>query len=842
MQARNFLLFIVLTILILYGWWQLEGRLAPNRAQDQKAAETKKAEEEAKAAKEKEAADARRADEEAKAVRLNNAQSAAAAVAITVAAASQPRDLQGAAPLAALAGVRAEREAKNTAARRPSEPQELVTLGSDDPASPFHLKVIVDPLGAVVRQIILNKFRAGDDWGQPTDRLLELLPLAENRRDGSFLLLHYDDPRDKRPLDTLAKRRWQMTHEGTETLDDGRQRVSVSFATTVNGVRITKTFGLTENEYHLSLEVGLKRVDSGDKPVEFRYQVAGAHGLPVEGKWYTSVFRNALIARLEKGSVDRDIQDLRQISIWGGGKRIDKDKGKPIRYAAVAVQFFASVIVVDDEQENQDFLAHARPTLETYVVKGRFKGTKDRGTRFVVETDDQKEQTFYVGNNAAVVGRVASLQKGERVAVVATSEIDRRDEAHEVALALPDESRTQPLWVDDITVRVTTEPIELRKDEVVHKYLLYNGPVKPSLLGMPGHASVPAAVVERYVDKLKLNTLTDYQSASWIGSFSKTIYWTDLLILCTNLMHWVLSQLNRIIPNYGLCIICLTVLVRGLMFPISRKQALMSMKMQELAPEMKKLQAKYKGDRQALGMATMELYRKHKVNPFGTCWFLLLQMPIFMGLYFCLQESVYFRLAGAWPTWIHNLAAPDMLWRWGEGIPWLSSPDNYGGFLYLGPYLNLLPLIAVTLMIFQQKMLTPPPQDEQQEMQQKVMKYMMIFFGLLFYKVAAGLCIYFIASSIWGFAERRLLPKKNLNVGPISADAALQGILAAPTESAVTTTPGAGGKGRKQGRGRKRLDGKIQKADADGNGTVWSRFRRRVGAWWADMVKKADKK
>ena len=80
--------------------------------------------------------------------------------------------------------------------------------------------------------------------------------------------------------------------------------------------------------------------------------------------------------------------------------------------------------------------------------------------------------------------------------------------------------------------------------------------------------------------------------------------------------------------------------------------------------------------------------------------------------------------------------------------------------MYLGPFFNLLPIIAVTLMIIQQKMLTPPPTDEQQEMQQKIMKYMMVFFGLMFYKVAAGLCLYFIASSAWGFAERKLLPKK----------------------------------------------------------------------------------
>src|SRR5438132_12759908 len=101
-----------------------------------------------------------------------------------------------------------------------------------------------------------------------------------------------------------------------------------------------------------------------------------------------------------------------------------------------------------------------------------------------------------------------------------------------------------------------------------------------------------------------------------------------------------------------------------------------------------------------------------------------------------------------------------MLFWWSESIPWISRPEDHGGMLYLGPYFNLLPVIAVGFMIYQQSKLTPPPADEQQAMQQKMMKYMMIFFGLMFYKVAAGLCIYFIASSIWGLTERKLLPKR----------------------------------------------------------------------------------
>ena len=81
------------------------------------------------------------------------------------------------------------------------------------------------------------------------------------------------------------------------------------------------------------------------------------------------------------------------------------------------------------------------------------------------------------------------------------------------------------------------------------------------------------------------------------------------------------------------------------MHPVSRKQARTTMRMQSLQPELDKLKEKYKDDKQALQMAQMELYRKHGINPLGSCWMMFLQMPVFLGLYYCLQESIHFRLA-----------------------------------------------------------------------------------------------------------------------------------------------------------------------------------------------------
>ena len=140
-----------------------------------------------------------------------------------------------------------------------------------------------------------------------------------------------------------------------------------------------------------------------------------------------------------------------------------------------------------------------------------------------------------------------------------------------------------PVWVDDINVRVATDVITLDSDdEVVQKYLLYNGPVKPRLLG---YIQEPAGVAQRWDEQgSRVSGAGDVlrrsrpehddglSVARHDGPLCRPIYWTWLLIHTTNLMHWVLSKLLWIIPSYGLAIMFLTMMVRGLMFPVSRKR------------------------------------------------------------------------------------------------------------------------------------------------------------------------------------------------------------------------------------------------------------------------------
>jgi YidC/Oxa1 family membrane protein insertase len=226
-------------------------------------------------------------------------------------------------------------------------------------------------------------------------------------------------------------------------------------------------------------------------------------------------------------------------------------------------------------------------------------------------------------------------------------------------------------------------------------------------------------------------------------------------------LSWVLHLCYGLIGNYGIAIILLTVLVRALMLPVSRQAAKNAQMMQALAPEMKKIQEKYKKDMEKKAAAQKELFAKHNYNPLSGCLLMFLQLPIFLGLYRCLAVDVELRQASFIPglQWCSNLAGPDMMWYWQPAVWEIVGHPSKG---YLGPYLNVLPLITIVLFMMHQKLFMPPPQDEQQKMQQGMMKYMMIFMGFLFFKVPAGLCIYFIISSLWGVVERKALPQPKI--------------------------------------------------------------------------------
>lgn len=241
----------------------------------------------------------------------------------------------------------------------------------------------------------------------------------------------------------------------------------------------------------------------------------------------------------------------------------------------------------------------------------------------------------------------------------------------------------------------------------------------------------------------------------WFGGVSK-------------MLGSILHLLNRLSGNYALAIILLTVLVRLCLFPLSRNAAVQAQRMQELAPELKKIAEKYKDDMEGRLRAQRDFQKRVGFNPLAGCLPALLQLPIFIGLYRCLSVDIELRQEplSRYLQWCNNLAAPDMFYFWGD---WLWEYLSGRGTGWLGPYFNILPVFVVALFLLQQKLFMPPPTDEQQKVTQKVMFIMTLMMGLFFFRVAAGLCIYFITSSLWGIAERIIVKRTLPPAKPVPA-------------------------------------------------------------------------
>lgn len=733
-----------------------------------------------------------------------------------------------------------------------TEKIEVVTIGGDA-RSGFHMEVDFTTLGGGVRKLRLNKFQEADRWGRPVfkklptgdvqEAPLDLIP--DDREMASFLLYHYPHHEAEHPYTTLGERNWTL-----EEVSRGENEHTVRFRTHVPGMEhlvLRRIFTLKKGTYHLGMTLEIhdtrQRTGENDTRTTFRYQLAGAHGLPIEGDWYTYTYRNAIIGMVDsRGGLWRELEDSYHISLRQGGDRVPQGgRGQSfLQYAGVGTQYFASVIAVDPQQpaagqggvDRKDILAYARPTQETEEHRYRLDDIRKNQAQVLATLwDSRMQERLHLLPRALADLEEEGIKPGDLV--YASTYITR---GRTVVTRFRKSHYPRP-QTDDITVRVISEPVELLPGQKrVHKFLLYHGPVKVRQLDQfSSDKTVHADLVNLYADDLYLRTLTDYRSPGPIGWISQFFLCTDIFIFFTKLMHWLLYWLKFLVfGNEGLSIILLTVVVRGLMFPISRKQTLMTMKMQELSPELKKLQEKYKDDQRALHAATMELYRKHHVNPFGCGLTFALQLPVFLGLYYALQESISFRLAPF--LWMENLAAPDMLFYWGQGFPPFTDLDvtlapafvgglPYYGMLalfYLGPYFNLLPILAIGLMFLQQKLTMPPPRDDIERQNYRTMKFTMILFGILFYKVSSGLTLYFIATTLWGLAERQMLPKKK----PVTEGEPAR--LATLPSSTPSASPPPMKRSRRKGRGKK--------------GDEPKKPFQKVQDWWNEILKQAKKK
>ncbi|MCJ8169432.1 membrane protein insertase YidC [Atopomonas sediminilitoris] len=188
-------------------------------------------------------------------------------------------------------------------------------------------------------------------------------------------------------------------------------------------------------------------------------------------------------------------------------------------------------------------------------------------------------------------------------------------------------------------------------------------------------------------------------------------------------IFWLLEHIHALLGNWGWSIIVLTILIKLAFFPLSAASYRSMAKMRTLAPKMQSLRELHGDDRQKMSQAMMEMYKKEKINPLGGCLPILVQMPVFLALYWVLLESVEMRQA-PWMFWIHDLAVMD-------------------------PYF-ILPIIMGVSMFLQQ-MLNPTPPDP---MQAKVMKMLPIIFTFFFLWFPAGLVLYWVVNNVLSIAQQ----------------------------------------------------------------------------------------
>ncbi len=202
-------------------------------------------------------------------------------------------------------------------------------------------------------------------------------------------------------------------------------------------------------------------------------------------------------------------------------------------------------------------------------------------------------------------------------------------------------------------------------------------------------------------------------------------------------LHWLLSMVQTIVVNWGVAIICLTFIVRGGMYPLTKAQYTSMAKMRMLQPKLQAMRERIGDDRQRMSQEMMELYKKEKVNPLGGCLPIMFQMPIFISLYWALMESVELRHSPFF-GWIHDLSAQD-------------------------PY-YILPILMGISMFIIQKM---SPTTVTDPMQQKIMMFMPVMFSAFFLFFPSGLVLYYLVSNIVTLIQQTLiyrsLEKKGLH-------------------------------------------------------------------------------
>lgn len=276
--------------------------------------------------------------------------------------------------------------------------------------------------------------------------------------------------------------------------------------------------------------------------------------------------------------------------------------------------------------------------------------------------------------------------------------------------------QTVPVYVqspEDLVELIVTGVILGPKEVKSNSFRLFVGPKISSLLK---EVEAPGKPIYR----IRLDQLINF---GLFGPFSK-------------IMLSILLIFHRLVRNYGVAIIMLTILINIVLYPLTVKRIKSAMKMQELQPKMARLRERYRDDPQRMQRELMKLYKEHGINPMSGCWPMLLQLPIFWALFNMLREAIELR------------GAHFVLW-----IKDLSEPDTLGVIPGIGIPIRVLPILMGISMFYQQKisMTSTDPQ------QAKYMKYLPLIFTFIFFGFPSGLVLYWLTSNLLAILQQYLM-------------------------------------------------------------------------------------
>lgn len=217
------------------------------------------------------------------------------------------------------------------------------------------------------------------------------------------------------------------------------------------------------------------------------------------------------------------------------------------------------------------------------------------------------------------------------------------------------------------------------------------------------------------------------------------------------MLLWLLTHLHGWIGNWGFAIIVMTLIVRIILYPLTAKAARAGKRMQELSKPMQEIKEKYKDNPQKQQQATLDLFRKHGVNPLSGCWPLLIQFPIFIAMFNLLRNTADLRFAEF--LWISDLSMPDQTIPLGTNVA------------FVGSHINILPFFWVASMWFQMKLMPQPSVDNAQA---KIVKYMPFIFFPFTYMFSSGLVLYWTTTNLFsifqGWMTRRVKDAEDIKI------------------------------------------------------------------------------